>query len=128
MRTISALAILAILAGCGSAPAPAPEKSTPAPATKASEPLNIGSIFPAGDGRDLVLATCGSCHPVVCSARGRRTASQWEGIQKSHQDKLTAQSNANVTLMFAYLKQNFNDAKPEPKIPPELAEQGCTPF
>ncbi|MFN7920825.1 MAG: hypothetical protein U0Q16_12045 [Bryobacteraceae bacterium] len=128
MRTISALAALALMTACGSAPAPAPTESK-APAAKTAVALyNLGSIFPAGEGRDLVLATCGTCHPVVCSARGQRNAERWEAIRKSHQDKLTAQSAANVTAMFAYLKANFNETKPEPKIPPELAEQGCTPF
>lgn len=123
------LAAMTII-GCGSSgggsAAPAPNAAaTPA---ADSAPFNVGSIFPPGEGRDLVLSTCGSCHPVVCSARGQRTAERWESIRKSHQDKLTGQSAANVTTMFTYLKQNFNETKPEPKVPAALAEQGCAPF
>ena len=137
MRNIERLAaavLLAAAAGCGNTPGPTAEKAASIPkagakaAKAAAAPLNIGSIFPPGDGRELVLSTCGACHPVVCSARGQRTAERWESIRKSHQDKLTGQSSANVASMFAYLKQNFNETKPEPKIPAELAEQGCTPF
>jgi hypothetical protein len=37
-------------------------------------------------------------------------------------------SDADVTAIFTYLKANFNDSKPEPKIPSELLQQSCTPF
>jgi len=33
-----------------------------------------------------------------------------------------------VDLMFTYMKENFNDTKPEPQIPAELQGQGCTPY
>lgn len=124
---LAAVAALLALTGCGGTPPASTAEKAPAPAAKAG-PFNVGSIFPAGDGRDLVLSTCGACHPVVCSARGQRTAERWDGIRKSHQDKLTSQPDAEVTRMFAYLKTNFNETKPEPKVPPELAEQGCAPF
>ncbi len=123
--------ISGVMAACGKSSAPAADASpAPAPAApaKPAEAFNMTTIFPAGAGRDLVLDTCGTCHPVVCAARGQRTAERWDSIRKGHQDKLTAQSAANVNVMFAYLKQNFNESKPEPKIPPELLQQGCTPF
>jgi hypothetical protein len=34
----------------------------------------------------------------------------------------------DLDTVFAYLKTNFNDGKPEPKVPPALLEGGCTPF
>src|SRR5262245_37739640 len=92
-----------------------------------SKPFKLADVFPAGEGRDLVLNTCGSCHSVACSALGQRTAESWEGIKKGHKDKLTAYNSANVDAMFSYLKANFNDSKPEPKIPAEFVQQGCTP-
>ncbi len=139
MRIISVVVVIAAvlgMGGCGGqAKAPVAEKSAGPPAATAVDAkpasggaFNVNSIFPPGDGRELVLSTCGTCHPVVCSTRGQKTAERWESIRKSHQDKLTSQPAADVTKMFAYLKQNFNETKPEPKIPAELAEQGCTPF
>ena len=137
--TERALWLLILIAGltaaCGKSSAPAadapaasaPSSAAAAPA-KPAEAFNMATIFPAGAGRDLVLDTCGTCHPVVCAARGQRTAERWDSIRKGHQDKLTAQSAANLNVMFAYLKQNFNESKPEPKVPPELLQQGCTPF
>jgi len=128
MRTTSLPVILTLLAACGCSHAPAPVSEKPAPKQAAAAPFNIGSIFPQGAGRELVLSTCGSCHPITCTVRGQRTADRWDNIRKGHQDKLTSQSEADVTAMFAYLKSNFNDTKPEPAVPAELAGQGCTPF
>ena len=125
-------ALVFVLCGCGGGTSTPVSGSSPAakeaPATPAGAAFNVGSIFPPGEGRDLVLSTCSSCHSVTCSARGQRTAEQWEGIRKSHQDKLTGQPVVSVETMFSYLKANFNETKPEPKVPAELAEQGCTPF
>src|SRR5262245_57502242 len=44
--------------------APAAQAATPA----GPEPANVAEIFPAGQGRDLVLNNCGSCHNLACSA------------------------------------------------------------
>ena len=125
-----------LLTGCGkSTPPPAGNaqaaglKTAPAAAvTSPSTPFNVASIFPTGPGRDLVLNTCGSCHSVVCVTRGQRTGDQWESIKKEHKDKLSASSAADLNAMFSYLAANFNDTKPEPQVPAELQQQGCTPF
>ncbi len=110
--------------GGGSQAQPAQGSSAGASA----QPFSLGGIFPPGPGRDLVLDTCGSCHPVACSALGQRTAERWEGVKEGHKDKLTGRSSADVNVMFSYLKENFNDSKPEPKIPAEFVQQGCTPY
>jgi len=125
-----------LLTGCGiSTPPPAEasqgaaSKAAPTtPATTPSAPFNVASIFPPGPGQALVLNTCGSCHSAVCASRGQRTAEQWESIKKSHKDKLSATGSADLNAMFTYLAANFNDTKPEPQVPAELLQQGCTPF
>jgi len=93
-----------------------------------AQPFSLAGVFPPGPGRDLVLDTCGSCHPVACSALGQRTAERWEAVKESHKDKLTGRSSADVNTMFSYLKENFNETKPEPKIPAAFVQQGCTPY
>jgi hypothetical protein len=113
---------VALLGACGTSGKP------PAPTPKAEQPFSLAGVFPPGPGRDLVLDACGSCHPVACSALGQRTAERWEVVKEGHKDKLTGRSSADVNAMFAYLKENFNDSKPEPKIPAEMAQQGCTPY
>ena len=115
MRIISLAAAL-LLTACSISPTP--------PAA----PFTVADIFPPGAGREMVLDTCGSCHPVVCCARGQRTAERWDSIHQGHKDKLSGRPAADLEAMFTYLKTNFNDAKPEPKVPPEFLQQGCTPF
>ena len=139
-RFIVVLAGACLLGACGSSNPPSAQVSQPAtpaaapapapapPASPTGKPFNVASIFPPGPGRDMVLSTCGSCHPVSCVARGQRTAERWASLQRSHKDKLTATSEADLNTMFSYLKANFSDTRPEPQIPPEALQQGCTPF
>ena len=127
-----------LLAACAKSdqPAETPKSLTPlataspaaTPAAGAAKAANAADLFPAGAGRQFVLDTCGSCHPVACSARGQRTAAQWDRIRESHADKVSALTTAQMDTLYAYLKANFNDTKPEPQIPAELLQQGCTPF
>jgi hypothetical protein len=89
------------------------------------EAANVAELFPAGQGRDVVLNSCGSCHNLACSAIGQRTAARWDSLRESHKDKI---SDADAATAFTYLKSNFNDSKPEPKVPPKFLQGGCTPF
>jgi len=86
---------------------------------------NIAELFPAGQGRDLVLNSCGSCHNLACSVIGQRTSARWDSLRESHKDKV---SDTDALSAFTYLKSNFNDAKPEPKVPAKFLQGGCTPF
>jgi cytochrome c5 len=124
-----------LLSGCGdsgsaendsaeSAPPSAPKAAaadSPAPAPSADP-------FPEGAGRSLVLESCGTCHAVGCAAIGQRTAARWDNLRLDHRDKVKSLSEHDWETVFAYLKEHFNDGKPEPKVPPHLLEGGCTPF
>src|SRR3954454_10870847 len=101
----------------------APAAQTSAPT--GPEPANVTEIFPAGQGRDVVLNNCSSCHNLACSAIGQRTAARWDSLRESHKDKIT---DADAAAAFSYLKSHFNDANPEPKVPPKFLQGGCTPF
>ncbi|MBM3729162.1 MAG: hypothetical protein FJW40_27530 [Acidobacteria bacterium] len=118
------LCAAAVLASCGGgAPAPA----APVKAAE-SKPFKLTDLFPEGAGRDKVMNSCGTCHALVCVTRGQRNTQQWDGIKGSHRDKLADTPAADLDSMFTYLAANFNNTKPEPAIPAELAQQGCTPF
>lgn len=145
MGRVSLLAVMIVsgcfLEGCGRSSAPTADRGLIADATGAAEPApasaatasakpvaNVAALFPAGPGREQVLNTCGSCHPVACTARGQRTAAQWDRIQESHKEIVAGVNDADRNVLFSYLKANFNDSKPEPVIPAEFLQQGCTPF
>ena len=105
------------------APDPTPQASSPAPTV-----ASLADIFPEGPGQSMVLDNCGSCHAAACSAIGQRTAARWENLKEDHRDKVAEMSGENYDALFAYLSENFSDAKPEPVVPPQFLEGGCTPF
>ena len=70
------------------------------------------------------MNNCASCHNVACSAIGQRTPERWDSLKEAHKEQV---SGADVDAIFAYLKANFDSSKPEPKVPPQFLEGGCTP-
>jgi hypothetical protein len=136
-----ALSTLVGVLACSDAKAPASSGGQASSAAKPAAPVaqsgavgappagpelaNVAELFPAGQGRDVVLNSCGSCHNLACSAIGQRTGPRWDSLRESHKDKI---SDADAASAFTYLKSNFNDAKPEPKVPAKFLQGGCTPF
>ena len=128
-----------LLLGCAESGAPSPDSGTvesatsaPAPGTVAAvdsaEPATLADLFPDGPGRSLVLDSCGGCHAVACSAIGQRTPARWDNLKEDHRDKVANLSEKALETTFAYLKEHFNDSKPEPSIPAHFLAAGCTPF
>ena len=126
----------ALATGCGGAappagessgarPAAAPAASQTAKAPEAPAPKTVADIFPPGDGRELVLNNCASCHNVACTAIGQRPSERWDALKVSHKEHV---SGVNLDVVFGYLNANFNDTKPQPNVPPSFLEGGCTPF
>jgi hypothetical protein len=100
-------------------------------ATAASPPKGstLPEILPPGKGLTLLLENCSSCHSVVCAVKGQRPVDRWESLKNDHKDKVISLSDGELSTLFSYLAENFNNNKPEPNLPPELAQQGsCTPF
>lgn len=126
----------ALLSGCSEVSAPGSEEAPPASAPQAgtgadatpAQPATVADLFPEGPGRDLVLNNCTACHAVACSVIGQRTATRWDSLREDHRDKVSSLSEQDVNTLFAYLKERFNDTRPEPTVPPAFLEGGCTPF
>lgn len=114
--------VSAVSAEGAALPAPA------AAAAVAAEPASVADLFPEGEGKQLVLANCASCHAVACSVMGQRTAARWEGLREAHREHVPGLSDAEREVIFAYLSSNFSDAQPEPVVPPSFIQAGCTPF
>jgi len=91
----------------------------------ANEPKTVADVFPPGPGRDQVLNSCGNCHNVACAAIGQRNALRWDALRDGHKEHM---QGADLNVVFAYLKENFDDRKPAPVVPPRFLEGGCTPF
>jgi mono/diheme cytochrome c family protein len=137
-RVYGVALVLVGLAGCGGTDAadPEPSQSTPAPANgaaaaaapPANRPASVADLFPPGEGRDLVLNNCATCHAVACAAMGQRTNARWRELESAHSEHVPALSDEDRSRIFTYLRTHFNDTQPEPDIPPEFLTQGCTPF
>jgi len=139
MRRIFAVALAGfMLAACEAAapgvtseqaatakPAESSASAPPAASAAASEPKTVADIFPPGEGRDRVLNSCGNCHNVACTAIGQRNAQRWDSLRDGHKEHM---QGADLNVIFAYLKENFDDRKPAPNVPPRFLEGGCTPF
>lgn len=109
----------------GSTNPPAPAVASAAADGALPLPKTVADLFPPGAGREPVLNNCGSCHNLACSTIGQRTAARWDALKQSHEEKV---ADADLGAAFSYLKANFNDSAPEPKVPPKFLEGGCTPF
>lgn len=93
--------------------------------------VNMEAIFPPGEGRDLVLWNCMVCHSFVRIVMGHHTHSHgtepgrdthWDSHRILHRHRLTQLSAEELDKLYAYLKENFNDTKPPPKLPSWLRE------
>jgi mono/diheme cytochrome c family protein len=128
------------LTACGDGGAPAtqdpgaPPASTPAataqagPEVPGNGPRTVADLFPEGEGRQIVLNNCASCHAVACAAMGQRPSSRWNDLREAHREHVPSLSEEELQTAFAYLQTHFNDQQPEPYIPPHFLERGCTPF
>ena len=106
----------------GTATLAALASSTP----QSGDKINLDAIAPPGRERDLILENCGTCHSFICPFRGQRTVEHWQTIKQDMRDKVSQLSEQDYAALFAYLETNFNDQKPEPNLPPELQQLGCS--
>ena len=91
-------------------------------------PATIADLFPEGEGKQIVLSNCTSCHAVACAAIGSRPAPRWDDLREAHGEHVPSLSDEERTTAFDYLAANFSDEQPEPYVPPQFLERGCTPF
>jgi hypothetical protein len=90
---------------------------TPQASPSGQQKLNIDDYLPKGAGRDLMLRDCTSCHSFVPIVTDQRPNERWSSLRKDHRDKAPGSSETDYNMIFAYLMENFNNTKPEPKFP-----------
>lgn len=127
---LSRLLLVALAVGtvaCESEPAaPAPAATTAAapetPADDAPIKLNMDELFPAGEGRDLVLNNCQTCHNFVPILTLQMDAQQWDRNRADHKERVNQLTDAQVQSLYDYLKKTFNPQRPVPKLPKEMLD------
>jgi hypothetical protein len=96
---------------------PTPPSARRSPASDSQRKLNLDEIFPAGEGRDLVLMNCLTCHGLVRIVWGQRDAARWGPVKNRHRERVIGLSDEKFNTLFAYLIDNFNATKPVPDLP-----------
>jgi mono/diheme cytochrome c family protein len=79
-------------------------------------PKTWAEVFPAGDGKDAALQSCGTCHGFDRLVLGQKSAERWKSVKASHTDKAGGLSDQQLDVVFTYLSQQFGPDKPEPNI------------
>ncbi len=90
-----------------------------------TQKLNLDDFAPPARGRDLLIQNCNACHSFACAIRGRRTLEHIQSIKHDMRDKVSSLTDEDYNTLFAYLEENFNSTKAEPKLPQQLVQQGC---
>lgn len=85
--------------------------------TSGPDKLPMEEIFPPGNGRELVLNNCLSCHSIIRIVWGPRTEGEWQGVRLRHRERVRALNDDNFNTLFAYLRENFSPDKPYPRLP-----------
>jgi cytochrome c biogenesis protein CcmG/thiol:disulfide interchange protein DsbE len=81
--------------------------------------VNVDEIFPPGEGRDLVVETCLTCHDLLTFGLARKTRDGWIHSLAKHGSHFSALSNAQIETMYEYLSAHLNPDTPISKqIPP----------
>ncbi len=90
------------------------QTSTPVPAKKADAPL------PDGDGKDLVIKKCSTCHETNMFSRRRYDKDHWNQILDNMTSKGMDATDAELDTISTYLTTNLGPTSPvpDPATPP----------
>jgi hypothetical protein len=95
----------------------------PQPDAKAvASRVNLDEIFPAGEGRDLVLNNCQNCHTFVPIVVLQMEEAAWTRNSIDHRERVTQLSDEDFKTLYTYLKANFHPGRPVPTLPKELLD------
>ncbi|MQA92278.1 MAG: hypothetical protein GEU90_18965 [Gemmatimonas sp.] len=127
---LSLTAGVVLLGGCeGTAPgAESASASTEAVTVDASGQMRVDldAIFPAGEGRDLMLNNCQSCHTWVPVVVLQMNEQEWNRWASEHRGRVPGLSDEEFATLQSYLIENFNPETPVPELPPALLESWTT--
>ena len=84
--------------------------------------VDIDKIFPPGEGRDLVLNNCQSCHVWVPIVILQMNKDEWKRNSLDHRDRVEGLSDQEFELLYDYLASTFTPNRPVPELPPALLE------
>jgi mono/diheme cytochrome c family protein len=84
--------------------------------------VDMDAIFPAGEGRELVMNNCQSCHTWVPIVVLQMQEDEWYRWSLEHRGRVPGMSDEEYETLHRYLVTNFNPERPVPELPPALLE------
>jgi mono/diheme cytochrome c family protein len=104
------------------APTAAATTAATTAATKSGDKpkLDMDVLFPPGEGRQLTLDHCMSCHSMAPILVAQKTAGEWKQLGFVHRDKVPALGDAEYDQLIEYLIKNFGPDHVVPELPEEL--------
>ncbi len=123
---IAAVLLAACIAssGCGQAPPPAAE--VVGEPTRDWSTFNMTDVFPEGQGRDLVLNNCQSCHVLVPILVLPMDEAAWYRSGLEHRERVEGLTDAEFETLYDYLASTFTPERPKPELPPALLDTWTT--
>jgi mono/diheme cytochrome c family protein len=117
---------MAVVIGCGSAPAGSADAGAPGAASAGPSKVDLDTIFPPGAGREVVLGSCQNCHTFVPIVILQMDKDAWRRNSLDHRERVAALSDEQFNQAYAYLAENFGPHRPVPQLPPELLKSWTT--
>jgi competence ComEA-like helix-hairpin-helix protein len=72
--------------------------------------------FPDGTGKDIIMRSCGACHPTDQIARQRKTQEEWQATVVRMQGRGAKVTSEEVDTLVKYLSTNFLKVQDATKI------------
>ncbi len=88
--------------------------------------VDMDEIFPPGEGRDLVLNNCQSCHIWVPIVILQMNEEEWARSATEHRARVESLGDEDFETLYAYLSSTFTPDRPVPELPPALLESWTT--
>ena len=124
---------LVIAVGCesgesapDSAPAEEPTSSVVTTSADGQMTVNMDAIFPQGEGREILLNNCQSCHTWVPVVVLGMNEDEWARWRQDHRARVPGIPDERFEILYDYLVTNFNPDTPVPDLPPALLESWTT--
>lgn len=124
---------LIIALGCESGESPpdaardaAPSSQVVTTSADGQMTVNMDAIFPEGEGREILLNNCQSCHTWVPVVVLGMNEDEWARWRQDHRARVPGIPDDRFEILYDYLVTNFNPDTPVPDLPPALLESWTT--
>lgn len=88
--------------------------------------VDMDAIFPAGEGRELLLNNCQNCHTWVPIVVLQMNEQEWNRWAVEHRGRVSGIGDEEFATLHRYLISNFNPDRPVPELPAALLESWTT--